>query len=128
MSGQKFLRLSATLAIALAILHPRSSEAQVLYGSVVGTVQDPSGAGVPDAALTITNSDTGQTRDTKADSQGNYNMTNVLPGRYELRVTATGFRTVTQKNLDVTAGNATRSDLRLEVGQLTESVEVSAEA
>src|SRR4051812_5366728 len=98
MFGQKLLRAAAAIAIVLSALCPHGSEAQVLYGSIVGTLQDQTGAGVPNAALTITNKETGQTREGKSDSQGNFNITNVLPGRYELRIAAAGFRTVTQQN------------------------------
>ena len=66
----------------------------MLYGSIVGTLQDQTGAAVPNAALTITNKETGQTREARSDAQGNFNITNVLPGRYELRIAATGFRTL----------------------------------
>src|SRR3954464_8729046 len=127
MFAQKILRLAAMVAIVIGAVCPRGSEAQVLYGSIVGSLQDQTGAAVPDASLTITNNETGQTRDTKSDAQGNFTITNVLPGRYEVRINATGFRTVTQKSLDVSAGATARLDFRLEVGQLTESIEVAGE-
>ena len=104
------------------------AEAQVVYGSIVGTVQDPTGAVVPSAEVSIANNETGQTRQTTSDEQGNYNITNVLPGRYNVTATATGFRTLTTQNLDVTAGNVARADFRMEVGQISEAVTVSAGA
>src|SRR5689334_20358814 len=99
MLGLKILRVTTAIAILLLALFPRSSRAQVLYGSIVGTLQDQTGAAVPDAPITVTNKDTGQTRASKSDEQGNFNITNVLPGRYEVKVAATGFRAVTQQNL-----------------------------
>jgi hypothetical protein len=116
------------MAICMAALCPRPSEAQVLYGSILGSLQDASGSAVPNATVTITNKETGQTRDATSDAQGNFNITNVLPGRYDVRIAATGFRSLTQQNVDVTASNVARLDLKLEVGQLTESIEVSADA
>lgn len=121
-------RTGACIAVLLCTLLPRSADAQVLYGSIVGSLQDETGASLPNAAVTITNTETGQTREGKADAQGNFNITNVLPGRYDVRITATGFRSVTQQGLDVTAGNVVRADARLQVGQVSESIEVSAAA
>jgi hypothetical protein len=127
MLGQKFLRVAAAAIIFFFALAPRS-EAQVLYGSIVGTLTDPTGSAVPEATITITNKETGQTREAKSDAQGNFNITNVMPGRYDVRIAATGFRAITQQNLDVTASNVARINLALEVGQITESIEVSADA
>jgi hypothetical protein len=127
MSTLKILRVAAAIATLVAAL-PTTSQAQVLYGSVVGSLHDQTGAIVPGVAVTITNKETGQTRETTSDAQGNYNLTNVLPGRYDVRVAATGFRTVTQQNVEVSAGNVSRADFRLEVGQLTETIEVAADA
>src|SRR5215212_3472068 len=101
MSALKFLRLAAVFAIWIAALSPRPSEAQVLYGSIVGSLQDPTGSAVPNAAITVTNRETGQTREAVSDAQGNFNITNLLPGRYDVRVAAAGFRAFTQQNLDV---------------------------
>jgi hypothetical protein len=126
MVGQKFLRFTAIFclfALSISIGH-----AQVLYGSIVGALQDATGAAVPNAAVTITNKQTGQNRDATSDAQGNFTITNVLPGTYDVKVTATGFRSFTQQNLNVTAGNVSRVETRLEVGQITESVEVNASA
>jgi hypothetical protein len=102
MLGQKFLRVAAAAIIFFFALAPRS-EAQVLYGSIVGTLTDPTGSAVPEATITITNKETGQTREAKSDAQGNFNITNVMPGRYDVRIAATGFRAITQQNLDVTS-------------------------
>src|SRR5713226_9941667 len=96
-----FTRVSCVLMLALlgagALVQPIS--AQVLYGSVVGTVEDQSGAVVPNATVTMTNKQTGVTRETTSDAGGRYSVVNVLPGGYELKVTATGFRTFTQQSL-----------------------------
>jgi outer membrane receptor protein involved in Fe transport len=120
-----FALLSVACAlIAASALSPVN--AQVLYGSIVGTIEDPSGAIVPGANITLTSTETGATREVKADDQGRYSLLNVLPGKYSLKISAQGFRTLTRTEVDVTINTVTRVDARLEVGQMTEQVTVSA--
>lgn len=102
--------------------------AQVLYGSIVGTVEDQTGAVVPNAQIEVTNRETGNTRSTTSDNQGNYSIVALQPGTYDVRVTATGFRTLTRESLPVRANEVSRANARMEVGQLTEQVSVSADA
>src|SRR6266571_1625149 len=106
----------------------QTANAQVLYGSVVGLAEDPSGGGVPGATVTITNKATGQTHEAKTNGEGRYLIGNVLPGQYDLKITANGFRTQTKTDLRVEANTVSRGDLKLEVGSLTEQVTVQAEA
>jgi len=120
-------KLWALFVISLAVFVPRT-QAQVLYGSVVGLVQDPSGAAVPNAALTLTNRGTGQSYDMKSDEGGRYNIANVAPGAYDLKVTATGFRAFSQQNIVVSPNTVARADINLEVGGATEQVTVQADA
>ena len=68
------------------------AEAQILYGSIVGVVKDAQGGGVPGATVTIVNKETNLTRDTVTNAEGGYNLTNVLPGPYDVKVSLTGFR------------------------------------
>jgi len=123
-------RQSVLLAaiVILTAAGPNPSSAQVLYGSIVGTTEDPTGAVVPGATVTLTSATTGATREVKADDQGRYSILNVLPGIYSLKFTAQGFRTLTRTGVEVTANAVTRVDVRLEVGQITEQVTVSAQA
>ena len=120
--------IAVTLALCALLCSVRPAEAQVLYGSIVGTVVDQSDAVVPNATVTIVSKETGLTRETTTDLAGRYSLVNVLPGNYELRVTATGFRTLTRENVLVTINAVTRADLRLEVGAITEQVTVTAAA
>jgi hypothetical protein len=100
--------------------------AQVLYGSVVGTITDQSDSVVPNAAITLTNMETGISRDGTTDEGGRYSFGNVLPGRYSIKVAASGFRTVTQTAFEVTPNTVGRLDMKMEVGQLTETISVEA--
>ena len=120
-------RLVAAVFLA-SVLFAGSAYAQVLYGSLVGTVQDPSGGVVPNAAITATNVNTNQSYSDKSDSAGRYDITNVLPGTYTLKVTASGFRTLVQTDVVVTINTVTRTDLKLQVGQVSEQVTVEAQA
>jgi outer membrane receptor protein involved in Fe transport len=106
---------------------PATASAQLLYGSIVGTVEDASGAVVPGAAVTLTNTETGTARETKADEQGRYTVLSLLPGNYDMVVTATGFRSLTRTGIVVTINTVTRVAARLEVGQISDKVTVSAE-
>src|SRR5262245_23871352 len=74
----------AVLVLALGALAAPASiaRAQVLYGSVVGNVSDSTGSAVPGATVTVTNTDTGATRDTVTDGTGAYRFTSVQPGNY----------------------------------------------
>jgi hypothetical protein len=116
------------LGLALWLFLQLSADGQVLYGSVVGTVTDPSGAVVPGSSITVVDTGTGQIRTDKTDENGRYNFTNLLPGTYSVTAIAKGFRQLEKSLVTVTPNTVTRIDLRLEVGQASEKVSVSAEA
>src|SRR5437588_2916574 len=81
------------LAVLLALLMPQMTEAQVLYGSMVGNVKDASGAAIPGAIVTITHNETNQSREAVTDETGNYSFTTVPTGTYTLKVSKSGFKT-----------------------------------
>jgi len=111
------------LALSFLMLgYAREAGAQVLYGSVSGTIADQSGAGVPRAHVTMTNRGTGVVREAEADENGYYRITDVPPGNYDLRVTATGFKPLTQTNLTVAANTVKDADVQLQVGAVSEQV------
>jgi hypothetical protein len=123
------LRLLVASCVALLICSMASTaSAQVLYGSVVGSVKDAQGGAVPGASVTITNKDTGLTLDTTSNAEGNYSFTNVLPGPYDVKVSLQGFREFVRSNVPVTISNISRVDVTLEVGTLSETVTVASEA
>jgi hypothetical protein len=105
-----------------------TADAQVLYGSMVGIVTDQSDAVVPKAGIIATNVATNQTYSAVSDDQGRYSIPNVLPGTYSVKVTATGFRTLLQNDVNISINNVTRADLKLAVGQVSEQVTVEGQA
>ncbi|HXG63743.1 MAG TPA: TonB-dependent receptor [Blastocatellia bacterium] len=117
------------LAVLLAVgLSPQPGNAQVLYGTIVGNVVDESGAVVPDAKVTVTSKETGQTRETETNDAGDYAIPNLLPGVYEVKVSKQGFATFTQTDLTVTTNNVTRVNVQLKVGNVTDVMTIAADA
>jgi hypothetical protein len=101
-------------------------DAQSLYGSIVGTVTDPSAAAVPNASVTATNKSTGQLRQSNTSESGAYSFVALQPGEYEVKVTKDGFRTVSEPVVPVAAGGAVRVDLTMQLGSVSEAVTVEA--
>src|SRR5829696_3356642 len=123
-------RLCALSFVVLAVLLicAPATTAQVLYGSIVGNVTDSTGAAVPGATVTIEQTETKLTRELVTDTAGVYHFTAVPSGTYTITVTMTGFRKFDRANVPVSLNSTARVDVKLEVGQLTESVSVSAES
>jgi len=119
----------ALLAIAVVALLASAvpGDAQVLYGSIVGTVADTSGAAVPGATVTIVNEGTNLAREATTRSDGSYSFVNVLPGEYTIRVVLQGFKESVRQGVPVSANAVARIPVALEVGALTESVTVQSE-
>ena len=114
--------------VSLVLLFSSFALAQRDLGTITGTVTDPSGAGVPNAAITITNVATGESYKLVTTSVGDYTRPALQPGVYTVSAEAAGFRRVTQEKVQVTAGSRVGIPLSLEVGNLAESVIVNAEA
>src|SRR5687767_9669738 len=112
---------AALLAIAALALAPTPASAQALYGSVVGTVTDASGAPVPGVTVSATNTGTSLKLDTVSDGDGNFAFRNLLPGVYEVTAALEGFRELRQTGIRVSAGEPARHDLKLQVGALAEA-------
>src|SRR5438094_2915384 len=126
-------RRSSLIAIALLVLlkivaAPAAASAQVLYGSLVGTVTDESGAAVPGATVTITHHETNAAREAVTDAAGAYRFPTLQPGTYSITVKLTGFRTFTRADVPVTLNTISRVDASLKVGQLAETIMVTAES
>ena len=101
---QKLVGLSL-LSLLLALDFPMA-RAQVLYGSIVGTVTDPSGAAVPKAEVKALDPQTGEARSVTTDDAGRFSIGNVMPGVYEVHVTASGFRQISTTGVTATAASS----------------------
>lgn len=116
--------LVVTMVLAMA---PRAW-AQFETATVVGTARDSTGAVVPGAKVTLTNTQTGVAAERTSDANGNYEFFTVRIGSYILTAEKPGFSIALVDNIQVTVGARQRVDLNMAVGQLTETVEVSARA
>jgi hypothetical protein len=115
------------LAFLVSTGIPRAS-AQFDTASVVGTVKDASGATVPDAKVTLTNTATGVSVSRTTSSDGTYEFVTVRPGIYLVSSEKTGFSIALLDNVQVQVAARLRVDLQMAVGQITERVEVTAQA
>ena len=124
----RVIAILACVTVSLGILGygARPASAQVLYGSIVGTLTDQTGAVIPKATVTVTNSSTGLSRQATTDTAGYYSIPNLLEGTYDVAITATGFKTYTQRGVNVPINAATRVDAVIQVGALAEEVSVEA--
>ena len=105
--------------VAISIFGTGQAYAQVAGATLTGTVKDSSGAVIPNAQVAITDLATGVTRTVSPGSSGLYTAPNLLPGNYEIRVTATGFSTQLQKGVTLTVGAQQVLDFTMRVGQMT---------
>jgi hypothetical protein len=116
------LRLIAVFAIASV-----AALAQTTLGAITGRVTDPSGGAVAGAAVVATNSGTGVAYKTTANDTGNYVLQQLPVGGYEVAVEAKGFRKFLRKGVPLNVAQTVAVDVALEVGQLEQVVEVTAE-
>ena len=112
--------------ISMLGLSLSSAWAQTTYASIVGTVHDPSGAVVPSATIIVTNVGTGERRATKTDTNGNYEVLNLMPGGYKIRMEAPGFASEEVTNIQLLTQQKIRVDGSLKVGTANQQIEVSA--
>src|SRR6185503_2885171 len=114
--------------VALAcMLLPVQTQAQVLYGSLVGNVRDSSDAAVANATVTAVNRGTNQSRSVTTDSSGSYSFADLQGGVYNLKISQQGFKTFAQTDITVSANNVNRVDITLQLGAVNETVTVTSE-
>jgi len=125
-----FLRSFARFALILVILSILTvpSFGQAFYGSIIGTVTDPSIATLRGARVTLTNVGTDERRQTLTDGEGTYQFLELVPGNYRVDVEMAGFKRATSEQIQVTVASAVRADITLQVGDVNQSVEVQATA
>jgi hypothetical protein len=124
------LRCSAVLAllIGLGVTFVSTLHAQSYYGSIVGTVTDSSGAIVPGATVTLTNKSTNEKHIAKSSSAGDYTFPDLEPAAYSVAVEAASFKRYLRDTVTVEVSTTTRVDAALQVGAVTETVEVNTQA
>jgi len=116
------------VSILLTGVFERPLHAQVLYGSVTGTVTDQSGAVVPGAQVTVTNEATGLKREATSDASGFYRVLDLPQGSYTVEITTGGFKPLKVTGISVVIGQVHAQDLRLQVGTATQVVTVQGAA
>ena len=123
--GAMQMRIGLPLVLTVALAVP--AVAQDFRGSIAGRVVDESGAALPGAAVSITETATGSAATTITNTEGRYQVPLLQPGVYRITVELEGFRRVERNNVEVRVDDHVVVDVTLKVGQLTETVTVTAE-
>src|SRR6516165_32441 len=116
--------LGALLATVILTLSPMSF-GQAVNGTLLGTVTDSTGASVANAKVIATATSTGALHESTTNESGNYSFPDMQPGPYSVTVEAKGFKKATQQSVDLAANSATRVDLTLQTGDVSETVMVT---
>src|SRR5437763_398672 len=127
MARREAMQITWKLAAAVVFL-PAALLAQSTFGTILGTVTDASGAVVPQAKIVITNQGENISRPALTDSQGNYEALNLKAGVYTVTAEAAGFKIFKASDLQLNARQTMRVDVKLDLGQVSETVSVSAAA
>jgi len=118
------MKLQYSLLIAIALLTvPCGAQT---FGEITGVVTDPSGSAVAGANVTVTNKATGASRSVVSNEAGIYSLPSLLPGAYDLRIEKQGFRAASRPGIELQVQQTARVDAALQLGQVSEVVEVSA--
>jgi len=120
--------LGTFLAVLALTIWVEPAHAQLLQGSITGNVTDASQAAVAGAKVVATEQQTNFTRDTTTNESGIYNLLTMPPGTYNVVVTAPSFQTSTVTGVRVAPEQVTRTNMTLTIGQLSQNIEVTAEA
>src|SRR5881397_2839278 len=116
----------AVFTLVTSIWTPPAS-GQAVFGSIFGTVTDPSGAAVPNAKVTVTSATKATSYTATTNADGNYSVTHLIPDVYNVKAEAPGFKAFQTANVAVSADTGVRVDGQFQVGGAQETVEVSAE-
>lgn len=121
---RRLIKLSLLL-VAMFLLSGVTA-AQVLYGSLTGNVSDQKGAAVPSAKVELTNLSTGDNKSVTTDERGGYTISDLQVGVYKIAISSASFKTVLKEDLRIEANKVQRFDAQLEVGEVKETVVVTA--
>jgi len=122
-----YARISAYL-VACALVFTGLASAQERFGALTGRVTDQQGQAIPGVTVVATNTQTGAVRSFVTDGNGQFAAQDLVPGRYNVRFELTGFAKIERDNINVLLGRSFQLDTQMRVGELTETVQVSAEA
>ena len=110
------------------VLSSQALWSQGTTGTILGVVQDETGAALPGARVSIRNQDTGITRSVVSDDRGRYHAPNLALGDYEVQAEISGFQTVLRSGIKLTLGREAVVDMVLRVGEVTQTITVTGEA
>src|SRR5260370_22104286 len=127
-TGRAYAATLGVFLILMLAMPPWHVLAQETFGTILGTVIDTSGAAVPGVRVTVTNLDTAARKIFDTDTTGNYFVSYLIPGTYSVSAEKEGFKKLTKSGIVVAIDQKARVDLALEVGAITESVTVTAQA
>src|SRR3982751_4166881 len=121
------MTFSASLLIALLLLTtaPFHAHGQAISGDLTGAILDPTGAGVPNAKVEAVNTATGVAATTTSNASGEYRLSNLQPGTYNVNVTSAGFAAGSLRNVRVNLNQIATANVTLQVGQTQTTVEVT---
>src|SRR5258707_357005 len=116
----------AVLCLVCGFMIPTAS-GQAVYGSIAGSVTDPQGGGVSGAKVVVTNLTKGTTEEATTNESGNFTVTHLLADNYKVHIEAPGFKSYEIASVRVDVDTTLRADAQLQVGAVTQSVEVTGE-
>src|SRR5712692_2871270 len=121
------LLLALVVEAAMMLVSAPRTAAQTVTGTIVGTVLDAQGAVVPNASISAKSRETGLERTAVSNTSGEFTITSVPAGPYDVTVSATGFRPEVRSGITMTVGANLRLDFKLSVGDVQQKVVVTAE-
>ena len=120
-----YRRVWVVVLVGIFLITPATAQTTA---TISGSVRDGTGALIPGASVMAKNVETGITRTAMSDEQGRYQLLNLNVGRYEIEVSLSGFQTAVRSGIVLAVGDRTVVNFTLQVGQVAEKVEVTAQA
>lgn len=125
----KILRAATMSVLAVAlVVSGRAGFGQAVYGSIVGTVTDSTGALIPNATITVTDAAKGTSTTLQSNASGEFTAEHLIPDPYDLTVTMAGFKTFSTKGLIVSADTSRKVEAALQTGAAGETISVDADS
>lgn len=127
MAFKRFVVVSCVLLLGLLLASFPAMAQTTTTGDIAGIVTDPSGAMVPGATITLKDLGRGETRTTTTNADGTYRFSSLIPGKYSVTVTSTGFKNATRE-LEARVGQVTPGDIEMSLGTSSQTVTVTEQA